>query len=157
MNRLKHVCAMLSLIITLSFAATSVAGISYTVRKGDTLQKISKKSNVSVREIKESNRLKSAKLSIGMKLILPDSENNHIKREAVYYGKKGSSRHLVSHRLKSKSHLPGTYTVRKGDTICKIAKLFRISNNELKGINGLKGNTLKTGQKLYVAKVNSDL
>ncbi len=196
--------SVLSFIIVISFASTSAASISYTVRKGDTLQGISKKYNISVSEIKESNRLKSSKLSVGSKLSLPHSEKKHRNREAAHSAKKYSSKHQVSNKpaaeitetvhivkkgdtltsvarkygitvnelrsannlrkgklkvgqqisIKSKSHAPNTYVARRGDTVRKVAKRFGLSGNDLKEINGLKGNSLKAGQKIYLAKIN---
>lgn len=206
MKRLRHLCAVLSFIIALSFAATSVAGISYTVRKGDTLRRIAKKCNVSISGIKEANSLRNTRLRAGMKLILPDSGKNNAGKEAAYPAIKDQERHPVSNNvssendatvhvvkkgdtlkslskryrvtvnelrrsnnlktgklkpgqqlvIKSRGRLPNVYTVRKGDTLRRVARLFRISTGELKELNGLRGNALKPGQKLYLAKAGSD-
>jgi peptidoglycan endopeptidase LytE len=192
--------------MALFLASTSFANVSYTVRKGDTLQRIAKKNNVSVLEIKESNGLQSAKLAVGTRLSLPNSEKRHGKKETVHNAKKGPSKRLVSNRtaaendvithmvkkgdtlksvakkykvsvsdlkrtnnlkngklkpgqqivIKSKNRAPNTYTARKGDTVRKVAKRFKLSVDELKEINGLKGNSLKSGQKLCLVKTSSD-
>ena len=208
MKQLKGLYAILSFIILLSFTSTSAAHISsYTIRKGDTLQRISKKYNISVSEIKQSNRLKSSKLSIGTKLSLPNSEKKHRNKEAARSAKKYPYKHLVSNKptteinetvhivkkgetlisvakkygitvnelrsannlkkgklkvgqqisIKSKSHAPNTYVARKGDTVRKVAKRFGLSGDDLKEINGLKGNSLKAGQKIYLAKRNAEI
>ncbi len=206
MKQLKRLYAVLSFIIVLSFASTSVANISYTVRKGDTLQRISKKYGVSVSEIKESNGLMSSKLSIGTELSLPNSEKKH-RNKAVHSAKKCPSKHLASNKpsneinetfhivrkgdtlisiakkygttvnelrsannlkkgklkvgqqisIKSKKHAPNTYVARKGDTVRKVARRFGLSADDLKEINGLKGNALKAGQKIYLAKRNAEM
>jgi cell wall-associated NlpC family hydrolase len=209
MKQLKRLYAVLFFIIVLSFSSTSEANISYMVRKGDTLQRISKKYSVSVSEIKESNGLKSCKLSIGTKLSLPNSEKKHRNKEAARSAKKYTSKHLASTSnrpateinetvhivkkgdtlisvakkygitvnelrsannlkkgklkvgqqiaIKSKSHAPNTYVARKGDTVRKVAKRFGLSGDDLKEINGLKGNTLKAGQKIYLVKRNAEI
>ncbi len=204
---MKRLYAVVSFIIVFSFASTSAANISYTVRKGDNLQRISKKYSVSVSEIKESNGLKSCKLSVGKKLSLPSSEKKHRNKEAAHNAKKYPSRHLASYRpkneisetvhivkkgdtlisvakkygitvnelrnannlkkgrlkvgqhisIKSKSHAPNTYVARKGDTVRKVAKRFGLSADDLKEINGLKGNALKKGQKICLAKRNAEI
>ncbi len=207
MKQLKGLYAILSFIILVSFASTSSAHISYSVRKGDTLQRISKKYSISVSEIKESNGLKSSELSIGTKLSLPNSEKKHRNKEAAHSSKKYPAKHLVSNKpsteiketvhivkkgdtlisvakkygitvnelrnannlkkgrlkvgqhisIKRRSHTPNTYVARKGDTVRKVAKRFRLSGDDLKEINGLKGNALKAGQKIYLAKINTEV
>ncbi|MGD0281053.1 MAG: LysM peptidoglycan-binding domain-containing protein [Dissulfurispiraceae bacterium] len=207
MKHMNQFCAVLSFIISLFFATTSGANISYKVHKGDTLQRISKKYNVSISEIKESNRLQSSKLSIGTRLSLPDSERKHWKKETYHNAKKGSSRHFVSNKsasgnnatfhivkkgdtlksiakkyrvtvndlrrtnhlksaklktgqqilINARSHAPNTYTAIKGDTVRKVAKLFKMNSDVLRELNGLKGNALKPGQELLLAKINSDI
>src|SRR5208282_4135908 len=207
MKQLKRLFAILSFIVVLSFASTSIANISYTVRKGDTLQRISKKYGVSISRIKESNGLTSGKLSIGTELSLPNSEKKHGNKELAHSSKKCPSKHVACNKqatkingtvhivkkgdtlislaksygvtvtelrsannlknnrlkigqqlsVKSKSCEPDTYVARKGDTVRKVAKRFRLSVTALKELNGLKGNVLKAGQKIYLAKINNEI
>ncbi len=54
---------------------------------------------------------------------------------------------------KESSHSnPGLYTVKKGDFLIKIAKKFKISINNLRRYNNIKGNKIYTGQKLKIRK-----
>lgn len=207
MKLLKLFCAVLTFIVALSFITqTAGANVSYTVKKGDTLQRISKKYKVKVSEIKEANDLKSVKLSTGRKLSIPASEKNHrIKypthnskknlskksgpetsetrnKEIIYIVKKGDTLKSIAKKhgitvnelkrtnnlkrgklktgqeimVNAKRHESNTYTVRKGDTVHKIAKRFKINVDDLKEINGLEGKALKRGQKLYLAKIAPD-
>ena len=106
--------------ILLIFSAYANADVTYTIKKGDTLSRVSKKFNVSAKEIRSLNNLKkSAKLRIGKTLIV---------------NKTG----------------PKTYTVRKGDSINRIAKKFNVDAEELKDINMLDSDSLKPGQKLLL-------
>lgn len=106
--------------VLLGFAAYSYADVNHTIKKGDTLSRISKKYKVSVQEIRELNNLKkTAKLKPGQKLTV-------------------------------KKTGPKTYTVKKGDNIYRIAKKFNLDVDELKDINLLDSNDLKRGQKLLV-------
>ena len=207
MKQLKRLYAVLSFIIVVSLTSTASAHISYTVKKGDTLQKISKKYSISVSEIKESNGLKSSKLSVGTRLSLANSEKKHRNKEAAHNTKKHSSKHMASTKpatevketvhivkkgdtlksvakkygvtvnelrsvnnlkkgklkvgqqiaIRNKSNEPDAYVARKGDTVRKVAKRFGLSASDLKEINGLKRNSLKAGQKIYLAKNNAEI
>jgi LysM repeat protein len=46
----------------------------------------------------------------------------------------------------------GYYTVKQGDTLFKIAQLYKISVDDLKAINKMTDNNIKIGQKLLVVK-----
>lgn len=45
---------------------------------------------------------------------------------------------------------PRTYTVRRGDSLSEIAKRFGLTVARLKSLNGIRGSTIKAGQKLRV-------
>jgi surface antigen len=46
------------------------------------------------------------------------------------------------------------YTVKSGDTVASIASMFHITSNSVMWSNGLSGNTVSAGQKLYIPPVN---
>jgi len=46
----------------------------------------------------------------------------------------------------------GYYVVKQGDTLFKISQLFKLTVDELKGLNKMTDNNLKIGQKLLVVK-----
>ncbi|MDP2168240.1 MAG: peptidoglycan endopeptidase [Thermodesulfovibrionales bacterium] len=45
-----------------------------------------------------------------------------------------------------------TYTVKKGDTLFKIARNFKLTVGELKAMNGLGSSRIKKGQRLYLKR-----
>ena len=92
----------------------------YIVKSGDTLWKIAKDNGVSVDELKRVNNLASNILSIGQRLIIPNT---------------------VSYN---------TYVVKSGDTLWNIAKNNGLSVDELKRVNNLTSNILSIGQKLVI-------
>ena len=49
-----------------------------------------------------------------------------------------------------------TYTVQKGDTLCKIANRYGISVSEIKRLNNLTSDTLQIGQVLKLSESSSD-
>jgi peptidoglycan DL-endopeptidase CwlS len=94
----------------------------YTVQKGDTLFGLSKKYNSSVEEIKATNSLKSDTILIGQQLVVPNPE----------------------------SKATTVHTVKKGETVYSISKLYQIEISDLKKQNSLKDNHIIIGQKLKI-------
>lgn len=137
MRRLNLFC---SFVLLFFFISTANANTSHTVKKGDTLYKISKKFNVSESEIKKANNLKSNRLNIGMKLTIPEKNSSK------------SNENLSTEKPQHNTAEVKIYTVKKGDNLWRLAKKFNISTEELKEINELQGNSLKAGQKLFISK-----
>lgn len=140
--------------VLLFFVSTANANISYTVKSGDSLYKISRKFDVPESEIKKTNNLKSNKLSVGVKLIIPQKDKkDKITKDFNKKNHTENSRKVFYKEKSADNASKGkTYIVKKGDNIWRIAKKFNISVEELKDINGLTGNSLKRGQKLVVSK-----
>lgn len=124
--------------VLLFFVSTANAHTPYTVKKGDSLYKISNKFGIPKSEIKKANNLKSNELRAGAKLIIPKKDKSD----------------KASKNTKKKNNETGDkmYRVKKGDNIWRIAKKFNISMEELKEINGLTSNSLKAGQEIVVSK-----
>ncbi|WP_461829997.1 LysM peptidoglycan-binding domain-containing protein [Aquifex sp.] len=103
----------------------------YTVKKGDSLWEIVKKYKLSIAEIYKLNpKLKRTKyIRPGMKLCISRKKR---KSRRVY-----SSDYIL-------------YKVRKGDTLIKIAKKFRVSVSEIKRANNLKSSRLYAGQVIKI-------
>lgn len=97
----------------------------YIVKKGDTLYSIANKNGLTVDKLKQLNNLTSNELSIGKQLLIKDT---------------GSS-----------SEIGVYYTVKSGDTLYGIAKLYNMNVNDLKNLNNLTSNVLSIGQKLLVS------
>lgn len=128
---------LLGLIVLLfvCFAPTSsFSSQTYHIKKGDTLSGISKKYRVPVQALKEANHLKSNALSLNQALIIPTKEKNKTEKSC----------RVASSQKSSKT----TYTVRRGDTFMKIAKVTGVSVSDLKAINQVSSNRLRPGQKI---------
>ncbi len=107
----------------------------YVVRKGDNLNSIAKKNNVTVAEIKEWNKLSSSTVQAGISLQI--LENKLDTQEVLVSGR--DLRNIE-------------YTVKKGDNLGSIAKKFGTPLKDLKEWNDLSGNTIALGSSLTVAK-----
>ncbi len=98
----------------------------HIVTRGDNLSYIGKKYGVSYKVIKDFNHLKSNRLRLKQKLIIPIS--------------KKSKKHKISSR--------NYYMVKRGDTLESIARAHRISVRNIKTQNHLKGSLIHVGDRL---------
>lgn len=112
----------------------SNADTFYVVRKGDNLNSIAKKNNVTVSEINDWNHLSSNTIHAGMNLQIAESK---VPKEV-----------LVSIPVLRSIQ----YKVKKGDSLTAISKKFGTSLENLKKWNDLPGHTIRLGSTLIVAK-----
>ncbi|WP_445736410.1 glucosaminidase domain-containing protein [Mariniflexile sp.] len=110
------------------------SGATYFVEKGDSMYSISKKFNLTVKELQDLNNLKSSSLSIGQELRINRNSEDTI---AVVSGTKSPITNTV--------HIVG-----KGETLYSISKKYNISINELQQLNGLNDTGLSVGQRLKI-------
>src|SRR4030066_125626 len=94
---------------------------NYVVKKGDTLSTIASRYRVSVMDLKNANSMKGDKVTVGMRLIIPNSQ---IPMRVV----------RVSPNLNDINN----YVVKKGDTLSMIASKYRVSVRELKSVNDMR-------------------
>lgn len=137
--------------------------LTYKVRKGDTLWEIGYMYNVSMHELAAYNDMGlNGPLSIGRELTIPPG--------GKFIGKASRPNRVVtveSHKLDGgsgplsartasvtgpKRQVPasGVYLVKSGDNLWDIGRKFGLSVKDLKGLNNLKGDTLKIGQVLIL-------
>jgi murein DD-endopeptidase MepM/ murein hydrolase activator NlpD len=112
---------------------------TYTAQKGDTLEKMARKFNVSIEEIKKANNIKDErKIRDGMKLEIPTNKTNS-KMESKKISKRKSERNREL-----------TYVVQKGDALETIAKKYRLTVKELMDYNGMKDEKIFLGDELKI-------
>ena len=119
------------------------------MKNGEYLGKIASKYHVSVAKIKKWNNLKNDNIRVGQSLVIyrggsgPSTSNS---------GSSSSSK--SSQSSSSKSSTSGdtkiTYTVKKGDSLGKIAEAHGVGLSKLKEWNGLKNDKIAVGQKLTI-------
>ncbi len=111
---------------------------TYTVKSGDNLTKIADANSVTVADIKEWNSLESDVIQEGQVLKL------YSTKETV---KKDTKKEKKDTKSKTTYH-----TVKKGETLGKIADKYDVTIAELKKWNKIKGDTIEIGEKLIVKK-----
>ena len=97
-------------------------GITYIVKRGDTLYKIANDNNTTVDDIISLNNLDSTILTIGQELLLPNKDIDEVSE----------------------------YIVVEGDTLYKIANKYNVTVDELITSNNLSSTTLSIGQILTI-------
>lgn len=113
----------------------------YKVRRGETLFKIAKKFNVDVYDLKVWNHIRRGNnVQAGQRLVI-------LKEVRV------RDAHTEPQIVKTKSNLKPKYvTVQRGDTLWSIAQRYGgVSVEKIKRLNGIRGNSLKAGQKIRLS------
>ena len=128
-----------------------VAGPSfetYTVKKGDNLWTIARRSNVSLNELYAANGLDTTSiLSIGQQLQIPVE------------GSTATVTALSPDTYQPTSFNQGSteYMVKRGDSLSKIANQFDTSVRAIKAANGLSSDLIRVGDKLVVPISSSSI
>jgi murein DD-endopeptidase MepM/ murein hydrolase activator NlpD len=119
-------------------AAARSDATTYTVRKGDTLEKIADQLGTSIEELQRLNRLKKTSvLRPGQRLKGPPAEKSAASGKAA---KASGSRAETARK---------TYTVVHGDTLFSISKRLGVGMDDLRAANGLSGRAqIHAGQTL---------
>ncbi|NOZ93847.1 MAG: LysM peptidoglycan-binding domain-containing protein [Acidobacteria bacterium] len=109
----------------------------HTVHRGDTLSTIARRYGSSVRAIRAANGLHGSMIHPGQTLVVP--------RYA------GTAWKAPAHRTVRRSAHGATHTVRRGDTLWDISRLYGVSTSSLRAANGLsRRSLLHPGQKLVI-------
>ena len=103
----------------------------HIVTKGDSLYYLGKKYGVSYKIIMDFNNLKSSKLRLKQKLIIPIDKKAKVK-------------------VVRNSNNIDYYMVKKGDTLESISKAYRVSIQDIKMKNHLQSSLIKVGEKLKI-------
>ena len=123
----------------------------YTLKKGDSLELLASRTQISASELAEANGLKNARqvLLPGTVLLAPAlvGQDDASLEQALA--------RFTGARTVERVRVPGPiYRVRKKDTLATIAKRFRITVETLRALNNLKGEP-KVGTRLRVGPTRS--
>jgi len=106
---------------TLRLTPPEAGSTTYTVRRGDSLDRIARLHGVSVQELRSWNDLRGSRIYPGQTLDIRDAGDR-----------------------------PIIYTVQRGDTLSTIAQSYGTSVGQLRMLNQLRGSQIYPGQKLKI-------
>jgi LysM repeat protein len=120
---------------------------SHVVKSGETLSKIAFANNLRAADLMAANSLKSDEIRVGQELIIPDPKSVKTTAEAKAPPKAPAK---TTSPVKTPA---GSYTVRKNDSLIKIAREQKVSYDDLVKLNGIKDpRKLQEGQVLKLPK-----
>lgn len=116
----------------------------YTIRKGDTLSRIARRSGSSVSQLKAANGLRGDLIRVGQVLQIPGN------MVASTSGHPDDDPQLASSQSL-------THQVRRGESLWHIARRYGTSVGHLREENGLADDLLMIGQVLRISALNTNL
>jgi N-acetylmuramoyl-L-alanine amidase len=112
--------------------------VIHTVRSGESLSVIASRYGHNTSEIKDYNKLRSTKLSVGQKLKIPNG--NDVVASPIKVAVK-----------------PTVHTVRSGESLSVIGTRYGKSTSELKDYNNLRSTSLQVGQKIKIPAAGTQI
>ena len=121
---------------------------THTVRRGETLHKIGRRYGLSAKTLRQANNLRTSRLRRGERLRIPCQTKRYVLL--------APGETLKDHYARNPADKPPVlHTLRKGETLSKIARQYQLPVSLIKQWNGIDDvHTIKAGQKivLYVDK-----
>lgn len=130
--------------ITSTPTSIQVKTNTYTVKSGDSLWKIASIHKTTVQNLKSLNTLTSDTIYPGQVLIISKSTSEK------------TTTNEVSQPTTSETK-PTSYTVKSGDSLWKIANMYKMSVTELKNLNNLTSDIIYPGQVLKISGTASQV
>jgi membrane-bound lytic murein transglycosylase D len=135
----------------------------HTVKRGETLATIARKLRVNRTDLAEANYLRAtSRVTAGTRLVIPRMPSAALLARAANSDEVKTAESIVADVLENTSAVEPmvenraavktvrTYTVRRGDTLYKIAQQFGRTVNQLKTWNKLRTTNLRIGTRLLV-------
>ncbi len=136
--------------------------IAYKIKEGDNLGRIALRYGVSVTNLKKWNNLKSSNIRAGKTLYIYKNGYYPVDKTTTASSSSSSSSTSISTSASAASSSSTSsssassdnyYTVKKGDTLYDIAKLYPgVSAENIKQANNLGSSSIRPGQKLLIPK-----
>lgn len=122
---------------------------SYTLSRGEKLDKVARKFSLSVARLKEINGISGNRRLAGGTLLVPLGQHAAANRDGSLSG---------NFAVRDEPEAPAAagkrlvHAVKKGDTLFSIAQRYAVSPEQIKSLNRLKNNRVAVGQKLVLTK-----
>jgi membrane-bound lytic murein transglycosylase D len=142
----------------------------HTVKRGETLATIARKLKVNRTDLAEANYLRvTSRVAVGARLVIPRMPSAALLARAATTDVEKTAESIVNDVLENTSAVEPlvetraavktvrTYTVRRGDTLYKIAQRFGKTVAQLKAWNKLRTTTLQIGTRLLVQAPRSQI
>jgi LysM repeat protein len=156
-NKNKEIASFSPVTIQAQTIKKTIPAEYHQVQKGETLSSISKKYGLTVAELKRKNNIKGHKLSLNESIKVKDEETDLIVQAPAH------NQTLLAENINSKnpeiltSDQPGNsgqsnkiHSVKKGETLFSISRIYNMSIDELKNINNIIKGSIHPGQKLKI-------
>ncbi|WP_324675245.1 LysM peptidoglycan-binding domain-containing protein [Hymenobacter sp. GOD-10R] len=145
-----------ALLETAASLSTDSALTTYSVQRGDNLDKIARAHGMTASQLMALNHLRSANLSIGQKLVFYGSEEEESLPEPVVASNTNLPAAPARATAKASTKpatapLPKIHLVQPGDTLYNISRRYHgVTVEQLRKLNHLKSDEVKPGQKLVL-------
>jgi membrane-bound lytic murein transglycosylase D len=126
-------------------ASKRVTFQEHYVTRGQTLSHIAGMYRVSVSDLRDANPSAGRILRIGQRLIVPTGGVVVAREAAAAEDRRAEIRRSVS----------STHRVRSGETLSEIAERYHVTVAQIKAWNGLRGSTIRVGQRLRIGTSSS--
>jgi len=124
------------------------ADFSHTVKPGESLFRIAKRFQVAVSQLQAANDLGDEKIYPGQCLVIPAAP----PKAGIHSTVKKSAQAGTGQTGDAGPDVPETHIVKKGETVTKIARRYRLQVADLERINPVSGKKLKAGQTFYLQR-----
>lgn len=133
-----------------TIAATAVQEMAiHTVQSGESLGMIANRYGITVRDLFAANESLKTMIHPGQKIVIPVQSGSNV---AILADAPSRARTAATSTRNTAVASSGTYRVRSGDSLWEIARRHRMSVNQLKQMNNLRGDVVRPGQVLRVAR-----
>jgi membrane-bound lytic murein transglycosylase D len=124
---------------------------SHTVKRGETLQSISRQHRVQIADLKKWNRLRNSNIMKGQRLVILKEIREVVPAgsKLAVAAKSGAGTPVKEYNKTSRVKMR-YHTVQHGDTLWTISQRYGLRLDHLKKANKIRGNDIKPGQKLII-------
>jgi membrane-bound lytic murein transglycosylase D len=129
-----------------SYDKPLVSWKSHTLKRGEKIDSVARRFSISVSRLKQINSItKRQRLAAGQTLLVPLSRG-----EATAFATNEDQQAIGADEPVPETAGKVVHAVKRGDTLARIAKRYKISAAQLKSLNRLKSDHLSSGQRLVI-------